>query len=64
MQGASRGPQKGERAWAPGGQIWPEGGGGVPLVDVRAETKEVASVSLEKQHAPGLILFSAAGQIV
>lgn len=46
-----RGAQKGERAWAPGGQIWTEGGGGVPLVDVRAETKEVASVSHEKQRA-------------
>lgn len=63
--GCIGGAQKGERAWAPRGQIWTEGGGGVPLVDVRAETKEVASVSREKQqHASGLISFPAAGQIV
>lgn len=68
MQGASgeavpTWTQKGERALALWGQIWTEGGEGVPLV--RAETKEVASVSREKQqHAPGLISFSAAGHIV
>ena len=58
-----RGRRKVKEPWLPGGQIWTEGGGGVPLV--RAETKEVASVSREKQqHAPGLISFSAAGHIV